>query len=276
MGTRLRTEEVTYTTPPMPAPSIWPRASVPEYGPRVVRLTKAARIGVGITGTLAAGIALFGGLIVAHQAQQGNALLNEGKVISGQVARKQVRQSDGTKYRLTYRYRVGDEIVERTKNVRREFYEAHQEKGPIEVTVLSRKPSVHHLGRITKGDIDKDLAIGGILIVVMVGVFGGLAGLIRGIGQSEARILTDWTATSAQVLSRKKIYGGEHGTTYKLRIRYRVPRQAELEAEVKVSRSGKWDAEPGTFLDIFYNPEDVTKVRVREGMTTAEIDPSTY
>jgi hypothetical protein len=275
MGTRLRTEE-TYVTPPMPAPATWPRASVPEYGPRVVRLRRATQVAMGLMGTLAAGIALFGGLLVTQQAQQGTALMREGKVISGVVTNK-TKNSDGKKYRLTYRYQMGNEVVERTKNVRRAFYDAHGKDKPIEITALPRKPSVHELGRVTKGDVDKDLAKGAILVVTMVGLFGGLAALIRGAAQREMRILSDWTATSAQIIARKKTYAGQNGAaTYKLRIRYRVPRQADLETDVKLSRPGKWDAEPGTFLDIFYNPEDVTQVRVRDGLTSAEIDPATY
>lgn len=276
MGTRFKSEEPTYVTPPMPKPSVWPRASVPEYGPRVVRLTKVTRFGTAFLGTIAAAGFLIGGLVVASQAQKGTALVQEGQVVSAKVIDTKPAKED-SKNRLQYQYSFRGQTVTDWKKVRRSVYNATHIGDSVDVTVLPRDPKIHHYGRISKADVEKDLATGAIIIVLMTGLFGGLAAGIRGAAQREARILADWTAVSAQVLEKKKVFGGQNQqTTYKVKLRYRVPRQAEIETETKLSRNGIWNVEPGSFVDIFYDPEEVTRIRVRDGMTAAEIDPSTY
>lgn len=277
MATRFKKEEVPVAPPVVTMPSSWPRASIPEYGPRVVRLTKATRFGVGLLGTLAAGSALVGGLIVTHNAEQGTSLAREGQVVAAQLTSVGPPRKSGesTKYPISYRYNFQGQTITQERNVRRAFYEGLRKGGTMDVTVLPRDPKTHTLGRVTVSDVEKDLAMGALILVALTGLFGGLAWAIRASAQKEARILTDWTATSAQVLDLKKT-AGEHGTSYRVKVRYRVPRQAEIETVVKFTRSGKWSVAPGAFLDLLYDPEDVTKVRLREGLVAAEIDPATY
>jgi hypothetical protein len=277
MGTRFKTDEPTYVTPPMPKPAVWPRASVPEYGPRVVRLTKATRFGVGFLGSLAAASVLIGGLVVANQAQKGTIFVREGQVVSAKVIGYNNPRGSDKKYRLEYEYRFQGRNYRQWGRVRKAFFETNKDRSTIDVTVLPRDPKTHQIGRVDKAGVEKDVATGSIIVVLLAGLFGGLAGLIRASAQKEARILTDWTAVSAQVLEKKKMFGGQNGqNTYKVKLRYRVPRQAEIETETKLTRGGNWNVEPGSFIDIFYDPEDVTRIRVRDGMTAAEIDPSTY
>lgn len=275
MGTRLKTEEI-QVTPPLAPPSVWPRASLPEYGPRVVRLTKASRFGIGFLGTVAAAAVLIGGLIIADRAKDGSVLAREGQVAAARAIKEPIEKGEGKKYPISYRFDYQGRTYSDRQRVRRSFYEGLRDVDTVEVTFLPRDPNVHKLGRVTNADVEKDMANGILIVVLVSGLFGGLAWAIRAAAQRESRILSDWTATSAQILESKKSYGSEHGTTYKLKIRYRVPRQADVEATTKFTRQGKLDLPVGSFVDVLYDPEDVTRVRIREGLTAAEVDPSTY
>lgn len=279
MGTRLRTEEeTTPETRTVQAPFTWPRATIPAYGPRIVRLTKATQIVTTICGTLAAASALLGGLAVANQANTGKALLTEGQVITAQIRELRQSSSDsGKKFRLVYEYEFQGQKFSHRDRVKRDFYESHRVGDTVNVTFLPRKPGTARLGTVTQADVNKDAATGSAIVILLTGLFGGLAALMWGVARRESEILTNWTATSAQILEKKKAFSGQNGATaYKLKIRYRVPRQGDIEFVTKLNRNGGWSGEPGEFVDVLYDPEDPNKVRLRDALTSAEIDPSTY
>jgi hypothetical protein len=271
MAFRLKTEEPQPVTV-QEMPFSWPRPGISEYGPRVIRPTRSTRVATGVFVSVAVGIALVGSIAVAAKANRNQALLREGRVISAQVVDKSVRRNDGRTYYLSYRYTQAGQTVSDRAKVSPAVYDATSLGDPVEVTVLPAKPTVHRFGRITQGDAQRELRLGGLAVIGLFAWFGGLAWMIRGASQRQARILTDWTATSGQVLDVRSNSSSGGNKVYRVRLRYRVPRQAPIETETKIQRPGKWEVGPGSFVDVLFDPEDPNRLRLREGLTLVEID----
>ena len=273
MGARLKTEESTEIAPaPIPVPSHWPRPSISEYGPRVVRITRETKIGSGILAGLAATIAIVGGGILMKTTEDGRELVRDGKVVVTRDVHTEAIRSESRKYWLYYKFPFNGQVIEGRAKLRG----VPGRIDSVALTVLPRNPSIHRVGTVDAATVQRSAIGGGTLVLFLTGLLGGLAWLIRVAAGKEGQILTHWIATSALVLESKASTGAKSGTSYRMKLRYRVPRQADMETEATVTRQVQWTVEAGTFLDVLYDPEDPSKARVRDSLTTAEIDHGTF
>ncbi|MGV3615999.1 MAG: DUF3592 domain-containing protein [Fimbriimonas sp.] len=277
MATRLVPQEAPEPAPQIvAAPTVWPRPKVPAYGPRVVRLTKATEVASVVLGTVAALIAIGGGLVLTKQWRDGDRLLREGQVVAAKIVDREIRRGDGKSYRLHYEFAVGGKTIRDVKRVNRRTFEAMSRTETVPVTALPQKPELHRYGVMNRKDFQRDMGLGILGVLAATGLFGGILLMVRVSASRELKILQDWSAVSGQVLGVQKRYGGKQGTAYRVNLRYPTTGNQIFTTELSATRPADWAIAPGDYLDVLYDPENPERVRIRETLTTVEVDPSTY
>ncbi len=272
MPVRLIPEEGNVVSPIQP-PTTWPRPSISEYGPRVVRAKRSATIATAALAVVTVLPLLIGGTIAANRHEQNQRVLREARIVAAQIIGRQVRRGDKKTYRLQYRYVAAGQTHVDWEKVSREEYETTPDGSTADVTIASSRPELHRYGRFSEVDAQKEVLFAGLAGCLWLVSFGAAIAILRAAARRETVALSDWVATTAQVLTFKPTIKNQNGGTYALRLRYPVLREAPREIDVKVQRQKKWELQPGDTVDILFNPENPTKVKVLEGLQFVEIDP---
>jgi hypothetical protein len=257
--------------PPMALkpPHTWPRPSVGEYGPRVVRESVGSKIGSGIFIGFAAIVALVAGIVLPDNAAEREALLANGKPVPATVIRK--FRDDDDRF-LDYRYELDGLTQTARDKVSRAVYRSAASGETITVTVNPKNPSQRRIGSFSRQAAETEGVEQLLAFIAMGGLMGGLYAMMRGLYRREARILTDWPATSGVVVSASNLGKVESATSFNVQVQYRA--QGEMhEKKTMVKQNQKFTLKPGDYLDVLYNPDKPSQCYIRQQITMAEIDP---
>lgn len=177
----------------------WPPPAISVKEPRLVRISDQAngylncsKVGLGLFTILGTWLTVLEGDRIAE--------LNEnGIVTTGQVVDHKRVGDDGTEYRVTNRYSVGQDTYSISENVSAKVFDSISTGSTSFITYPLRNPERGVVGKMTDKAVSQSQAIYGLVIAACCAVFGTLLILLKRQIRDQLQILAHWDAHTMRV-----------------------------------------------------------------------------
>lgn len=200
--------------------------------PRPLRFRTGTQLARVFLVLLCLGIPLLLGALLDGARQQAEQLARQGRIVQARVTSRHASgRSDG--YSLNYEFPLDGRTETGSQSVSEAVYDRTSAGDPLTITYLPAHPGVQRLGKVDAANVKEERMTEGLILGMLLPVFGGLAGYLEWYFRRQLSLLRNGVAVRADLVEWSEPGPGRYPLYY-ITYEYDVPNGQRLRKTLPV------------------------------------------